>query len=299
MGKNLPSNSVWQNARLELIHRFGPEGGCSPRSGEAGSRPDSTAWACLALADGEDTLTSVQKARDYLATKQSEDGRVCLMEETPDAYWPTSLAILAWTGSENHSRAMQKAAHFLLQNTGRHFPRQSNSPVGHDTALRGWPWVAKTHSWVEPTSLAMIALNQCGFSQHERVTEASLMLMDRQLPKGGWNYGNTTMYGAVLEPFPQTTAVALSALAGRVKPSNVVHSLSYLQKQAPTLRTPLSLAWAILGLSAWNMRPGLAETWLTKCLGYQERIGSYETESLSLLCLAASGSVSCFGKSGL
>ncbi len=299
MIKESSSNPDLQHALQDLSRRFGPEGGCAPRPGEVAARPDATAWACLALGKNNNASALVRGARDFLTTRQSEDGRVCLLIETPDVYWPTSLAILAWAGSAAHWQARKRAARFLLLNTGRHYPRRPEAPTAHDTALRGWPWVAGTHSWVEPTALAMIALDQCGLSLHERVAEATRMLIDRQIPDGGWNYGNTVIYGTVLDPLPQTTAVALAALAGRVERSTVAQSLSYLLKQAPALHTPLSLGWAILGLDAWGERPARAVTWLLECLGRQDRTGGYDTESLSLLCLAASGSAAwLYGKSG-
>ncbi len=284
------SNLSWNKAFEDLVQRFCPDGGCAAHRGEMIPRPDATAWACLALKEKENHAV-IQRAQDFLITRQDEDGRVYLFEDTPTVWWPSSLAILAWNGSDAHEQARQKTCWFLLRNSGRHSPKRPDAPTAHDTSLRGWSWVEGTHSWVEPTSLATLALNLCGFSQHVRVSEALRMLMDRQLPEGGWNYGNTAVYGTVLDPLPQSTAVALVALAGKENRQDLARSIKYLSEQVPDLHTPLSLAWAILALHAWQHRPRQADRWLLDCLEGQKRLGSYDTESLSLLCLAASGSL--------
>jgi hypothetical protein len=81
---------------------------------------------------------------------------LCVSLKHPDAFWPTSLAILAWQGSPEHIGNQSRAVNFLLNISGTHFNRKLDSPVGHDTSIKGWPWVENTHSWVEPTALALI-----------------------------------------------------------------------------------------------------------------------------------------------
>ncbi|MCA9481876.1 MAG: hypothetical protein KC545_16145, partial [Nitrospira sp.] len=62
------------------------------------------------------------------------------------------------------------------------------------------------------------------------------MLIDRQLPHGGWNSGNTLVFGKELLPLPECTGIALQALAGNTERPLVEHSLSYLLDQLPHLR---------------------------------------------------------------
>lgn len=174
----------------------------------------------------------------------------------------------------------------MLETTGTHEPREADSPVGHDTSIRGWPWVTNTHSWVEPTAIALLALQVTGYGGHERAQEATRLLLDRQLPRGGWNYGNTFVFDTELHPLPESTGVALSALAGRVPRELIQHSLDYLQHEITHLRTPFSLGWGLLGLSAWEERPAVARLWILESLKRQEKYGSYETSLLSLLLFA-------------
>jgi hypothetical protein len=110
--------------------------------------------------------------------------------------------------------------------------------------------------------------------------------MNRQLSSGGWNYGNTTVYGTELAPMPESTGLALSALSGLVKKQDVSISINQLRDTAETLTTPFSLGWAILGLAAWGERPRNANTLIDRCLNRQGRYGVYDTSLLSLLLVA-------------
>jgi hypothetical protein len=147
--------------------------------------------------------------------------------------------------------------------------------------------VADTHSWIEPTALAVIALKATGHGQHGRVREAIRMMLDRQLPHGGWNYGNTLTFGRELHPMPESTGAALTGLAGEVDRETISRSLDYLQGEADRLRTPISLGWALLGLAAWGVRPAKGEALVERCLANQSRYGEYDTSALCLLFLGA------------
>jgi len=253
---------------------------------DTGYRPDSTAWSILALSTCNIDKNFISIASLRLTDDQLPDGRVALSAQHPGAYWPTALAVLAWQKADQCYANRSKAMSFLLSAEGKHWPREKNAPVAHDSAIVGWPWIANTHSWIEPTSLALVALKACGLGRHPRAIEARKLLLDRQLPGGGWNYGNTIVYGQKLDPMFDSTGLALEALAGDVDPSVVDSSLAYLERHASRLATPQSLGWCILGLSAWQRRPQEAETLIANCLDRQNVYGAYGTSHLSLLLLA-------------
>ena len=264
-------------------------GGFAGKTG-GGFQVDATAWAVLALkvlGQGADLLDA---ARARLAANQSADGRVSLSPQHPEAFWPTPLAILAWHQDPAHREAQARAVDFLLAATGLHWPRDQDRTFAHDPSLRGWPWIAETHSWVEPTAMAVIALRITGFGEHERVKEAVRLLLDRQLPGGGWNYGNTKVFDQELFPFPETTGVALNALKGAAPPEQIQKSLVYLRSRVQKVRTPLALGWGLLGLASWGEEPAGAPAWIKECLGRQEIYGPFDTASLSLLLVAARAS---------
>jgi hypothetical protein len=268
----------------ELESRTLPDGGFAAKPG-GNYRLDATAWAAIAIKFVNPESTLLSPALEMLAKDQQADGRISISTDNPEAFWPTPLTILAWQGFSEYRLQQTRAIDFLLKTTGYHFPRESDI-FAHDSLIKGWPWSAETHSWVGPTVLAMVALRVTGNRDHPRVKEAARMLMDRQLPSGGWNYGNTRVFGAELRPMPDTTGMALQALAGLIDAESVQHSIDYLQKEISTLKTPISLGWALLGLAAWGKRPDDADESIGHCLKLQSRYGPYETCLLCLLIIA-------------
>ena len=92
-------------------------------------------------------------------------------------------------------------------------PGAPERTVGHDTTLIGWPWVADTHSWLEPTAMTILALCRDGRADHPRVRAGLRLIRDRAIAAGGWNYGNNIAFGRDLRPQPAPTGLALLALA--------------------------------------------------------------------------------------
>jgi hypothetical protein len=271
---------------LEILRgRALSDGGFAHRLGGS-YRPDATAWAILALRALRAGPDLIEPAQARLAADQLKDGRVSIAPYCPQAFWPTPLAVLAWHDSPAYKAQQARALEFLLATTGLHWKREPNCPFAHDPAIPGWPWVAGTHSWVEPTSLALIALKVTGYGQHERVRQGVRLLLDRQLPRGGWNYGNTLVFGRELYPAPESTGVALDALSGLRTREGLEKSLAFLQSQTRNLRTPLSLGWALLGLGAWEERPSEARAWILESLARQGKYGDYDTALISLLLVA-------------
>jgi hypothetical protein len=278
----------WINMKTaidDILKRSLPGGGFALRPGGQ-YRPDATAWAVMALYLWGFAADLLRPARARIADGQDKDGRIVLAQDHPEAFWPTPLAIFAWHGQSAFEEPRSRAVQFLLKTTGHHFKKGDDSPAGHDPWIKGWPWTAETHSWVEPTSLSIAALRIEGYGAHERVGEGIRLLMDRQLASGGWNYGNTTVFGTELAPMPESTGLALSALLGVVKEKDVSRSIDYLKGSVETLKTPLSLGWALLGLAAWGMRPRNANALIDRCLNRQGHYGMYDTSLLGLMLVS-------------
>jgi hypothetical protein len=278
-----------------ILSRQLPDGGFPYHTGEH-SRADATSWAVLALSLMDGSPDACHQGKTFLVTQQHEDGQISISPDHPQASWPTALAILAWGADPLFKEARELAIHFLLNFSGKHWPKPENSIMGHDPSIVGWPWIADTHSWVIPTALAIMALQQSGIENHPRITQGVNMLLDRQLPHGGWNSGNTLVFGKELYPLPECTGIALQALAGNTERQAIERSLSYLWDQLPYLRTPISLGWVLLGLSAWGEQSDQSEEMIDQSLQRQKRHGFYSLPSLALLMCAAKAS---YGKNWL
>jgi hypothetical protein len=248
--------------------------------------PDATSWVVLCLDAYQSHSDIATAARSRLRSTQRDNGSIPLSAEHPEAFWPTFSAALALSGDSVSKEAHAKAIGFLISTIGRQSPNSAEAATGHNTMLPGWPWIDQTHAWVEPTSIVIRALTEAGLANHDRTRDGIKLLLDRQLAHGGWNYGNTTVYGQRLNPMPGPTGKALWALADHVELSQVAGSLKYLQEQLGMLKTPLSLGWALKGLSSWNIKIEKGHELAVACLDRQIKYGSYSTSQIAILLLA-------------
>ena len=75
-----------------------------------------------------------------------------------------------------------------------------------DNRLQAWPWVDGTASWVEPTAWCLLLLKRVrsqspSLEAAERIRVGEQLLFDRVCHEGGWNYGNSEVYGQKLWPY--------------------------------------------------------------------------------------------------
>ncbi len=258
----------WQS---ELISRLAgaaaPTGGWGYHPGGIESS-EPTALAVLALSAHEEHAALCARGLSWLASIQNDDGGVPVVPAVRAPCWPTGLCLLAWVKSQTpaggaHDVPTRSATSWLLHTQGTPIPPDTRL-VGHDTTLIGWSWVADTHSWVEPTAVALLALRGVGQQEHARVREGVRLLVDRALADGGWNYGNTRVLDNTLRPFPAPTGIALASLAGEPENACVRAAIRYLHDALHEVRSPMSLAWGLIGLSAWNARPSSSDKWLAE-----------------------------------
>jgi hypothetical protein len=283
-------------AQLELLRRRDRTGAWGYRI-DRGSSVEATALACLGLwscqghSSPEARPEVIQHGADWLQSLQKADGSLGIAPPLPTPCWATPYAILLWNALDVHAAARRRAAAWLLQQKGNPIaidPAFVGSVVGHDTTLVGWPWIDGTHSWLEPTAMAILALDREGLAHHPRVTEGVRVVLNRALASGGWNYGNTSVFGRQLRPQPGPTGLALLALAAHAskgRPRSVDPAIAYLLRTLPDVRAPISLAWGVLGLRAWNATPAAAADWLSE--SYAQYTGRPDVAAgLSLLLLA-------------
>lgn len=119
---------------------------------------EATLWAALALKNLPEYRDHFLRSAQFLAGQQLEDGRLLLDGECRTVFWLAAPAVWVWHGLDDFLPQQNLAIQLLLANSGIHYPREPQSPTEHDTSLRGWPWVADTHSWIDPTAMALMAL---------------------------------------------------------------------------------------------------------------------------------------------
>jgi hypothetical protein len=241
-----------------------------------GNRPEGapavepTALAALALAasepdkDAGQSRAAVVSAGDWLAGLQQRSGALGIAPGLPQPCWTTPWGILVWAAAGHAGDAQKRAVDWLLAQKGETANPVAGDPFGHDPRIPGWSWVAGTSSWLEPTAMAVLALRRAGQASHSRTRDGQRLIRDRVIRSGGWNYGNSTVFGADLRPHPAPTGLALLALAGVDDPDEplVDRSCDYLERILPSTRAPQSLCFGTLALAAWGRRPDQADDWL-------------------------------------
>lgn len=282
------SNSDWQRDLIDRLAVRIPAG--YDADGEPASEP--TALAGLALLT-HGRVEAALAAADWLAARQARSGSVGVTASRPTPCWPTSLAMTLWhsadvaTAATRFVEPIARAVRWTLDERGETLPR--NALFGHDSTLIGWSWAANTHSWLEPTAMFVVALKAVGQSQHARTREAVRLLVDRQLPNGGCNYGNTIVLGQTLLAHVQPTGLAMMALAGEgYDDPRTQRSLDYLQRELSAETATASLCYGLLGLAAHDRSPPDRDVWLQTAYGrVQKHDGS--PNKLALVALAARG----------
>jgi hypothetical protein len=262
----------WQPSLIDrLVGGAHPQGGWGYRP-TAPAAAEATCLTCLALETRGVEPELHRRGLEWLAESQLDAGGVPVSRDVTAPCWPTALAIVAWRfgkgmePSGSFTTEIRRALDWLLRDRGR--PMTANPRVyGHNTQLTGWSWVEGTHSWVEPTAYAILALRVAGHAGHPRIVEGVELLLDRAIPGGGWNYGNTRVFDNTLRPFPGPTGIVLTALAGEPHDDRIEAGLTYLTRELPRIRAPLSLAWGLMGLRAWDRQPDRAQEWLAECAG--------------------------------
>ena len=245
----------------------------------AGGPPDteSTAWAVMALQDlNADSAAAAGRA--WLLRQQRADGAWPVWPAVPSPGWTTALAVLALAGSE--AEAATRGAEWLLGSRSRRASWSARTlirlgwlepSVELNHSLTGFPWVPDTFAWVEPTSWAILALQAVEgrvseTERRSRTDEATELLLDRACVTGGWNYGNRTVLGEDLWPYPDTTAIALLALVQQADDPAVAAGFRSLAETLGGRPSRLSLALGALALAAHgrdarDLRERLAAAW--------------------------------------
>jgi hypothetical protein len=258
-----------------------------------GAATEPSVIAALALS-GHGMGEAAAPVLDYLAAAQQPDGSVGVREKEPTPGWPTSLAVIAWQhfDAAKHKSRIDKGLAWISAMHGQSLARSAE--MGHNTTLDGWPWAEGTHSWLEPTAFHLLAYRAVHQANHPRAKEAIKLLIDRQLPSGGCNYGNTVVLGQTLRPHVQPTGIAMLALAGENDSSGRLEkSLTWLAWSLNTRTTAASLGWALQGLSAHGREVANADELLAAAA---KRVGEHDKSphKLALLALAAAGAKAGF-----
>jgi hypothetical protein len=232
-----------------LTSFISPDGGVPYyRGGAASAEP--TVLALLALSALGASAELSKAPLSWILSLQNTDGSVGIDPGHRDqGVWltaPSSVVFHRYALKEARTRALD----FVL--ALRSVTVANDPNIRQDNTIVGWPWVPGTFGWVEPTAWSVAALGAAGLGNHARAVEGRRFLLDRQIPSGGWNYGNPGVNDTELLPFWDTTGLALVSLSGPVDAGRVRPSLALLEKTQDRIESLCGLAWATLGLESYG-----------------------------------------------
>jgi hypothetical protein len=278
------------------------DGGWGPSPGSASST-EATAVSIMAIAAvGRDALRRhVDDGLSWLGRVQKPDGGWAPTPAVEGSSWSTGPAVIAFANLAPASNVGLRGWHWLVEQEGagfgwlgwvlwKLFARMRTTTLDPD--LKGWPWIPGAFSWVEPTALSLIALKKLRPPRHDakaagRIQQGELMIYDRMCEGGGWNYGNSRTLGEVLQPFPDTTALALLALADHQERTPNQQSLETLERTLAGVQSGLALALAILCFDVYGRDASAFRSRLAAAYGQTRFFG--KTRSLALAVLALAG----------
>jgi hypothetical protein len=256
---------------------------------------EATCLSALGLAWHEEASTAL--AIRYLVDSQRADGGWPAFAGDQEACWTTSLALCTLTAVNDASDARERALNWLLSQRGKEghwFWRWKFKTVDRNVRFNpdkyGWPWCPGAGSWVIPTAFSVVAIKQfsvCSRSDEseKRIQLGVEMLADRACVSGGWNSGNSVVYGVPLPPHVEATAVALLALQDEPR-SKIVHaSVNWLESRAVEIDAVSSLSWCILTLFVYQRRFEELKRRLAAVVGDGSAIRNNATLATAVLAL--------------
>jgi squalene cyclase len=294
--KNLISSMrLITEIQSEIERRSLSSGGWATANGRRAGI-ETTCYALMALRDRQSPIRD--KAMDFLQRTQNPDGSWPAFDgDDPEGCWTTALAIITLRFIGGPSAPIERSLFWLLGYAGREGHwfwkwkfRTVERAVQFDPDKYGWPWFPGTVSWVIPTAFSLIALKQsfAYFSSQQvahRIQLGTEMLRDRACPEGGWNAGNSIVFGAGLKPHIDSTAIALLGLTDATDPV-AVRALEWIRPACLECPSAYSLAWSAIALSLHEDETTprcIAD--LHRVLSSVDAISDVETLSLAVLAI--------------
>jgi hypothetical protein len=242
-----------------LADRQNSDGGWPYGRGSSWTEP--TAYAILAMLAAGDKVRA-RKGMAWLKGLERSDGGWRPRPGVEESTWVTALVALL-PKQEFGPAAHDRAVGWLIGATGAEsgaIVRVRSWLLGEapnsDMDFAGWPWLEGSAAWVEPTALAILALDKESQlpKARQRAAEGRRFLMNRRCSAGGWNHGSTHAVGYAAKEYPESTGRALAALAGEPK-LKLERSIDLARTFLVQSRSADAINWLRLGLTAQGAMP--------------------------------------------
>jgi hypothetical protein len=242
---------------VSLVGSCNGDGGWPYVTGKR-SRIEPTCWALLALGQSETRSPNVDPLRLW---PRHTNWLIDVPGAPPNNAFNALAALTLLQDPSSASDAVSIVTQ-IVASKGIQLKRQDQSR--QDNSLMAWSWIDGTFSWVEPTAWCLLLLKKApGMARirgaDERIRTGEQMLLDRACRIGGWNYGNSNVYGKELWPYVPTTALALLAMQDRRNDPVIVRALAQLQEDVRSERSAVALALTIICLRVYGVLTDMLE----------------------------------------
>jgi len=223
---------------------------------------EATCLSALALAPEPDLPNT--RSIEFLFRLQLASGGWPAFRGDREGSWTTALALSAAVVTNNTSEVCERALQWLVAERGKESHwlwrwkfKTADRNVRFNPDKYGWPWCRGAASWVIPTAFSVIAIKQFTVCNRTEASERRIhlgadMLFDRACVGGGWNAGNSVVYGVPLRAHVEATAIALLALQDEPRGEIIDLGLLWLTQEAATIDSVSSLAWCVLCLFVYQ-----------------------------------------------
>ena len=211
--------------------------------------------------------------------------------------WTTALVICVLNSANDASGARERGHSWLLKTRGREGNwlwrwkfKLADRAVRFNPDRYGWPWLPGSASWIIPTAFSIIAVKQFTACSRSEISERRSrlgveMLLDRVCLGGGWNSGNSVVYGVPLRAHIEATAIALLALQDEELTPAIQASLDWLKQKSSGIDSAESLAWCILSLFVYQEPVEHLKARLATLIGDGHDIRNNATLATAILAL--------------
>ena len=246
-----------------LLRNQNADGGWSYRpAGSSWTEPTCLALISLRAWPGDHSRRGI----DWLLAQRRSNGGWGPRAGVAESTWVTALGLLA-LHLDGRLAGDDPGVLWLLDLSGAEsdwIARLRSFLLGagkgsQDTSNRGWPWYPGAAAWVAPTALTLVALDRLQpvlshASLALRKSEGKAFLLSRRCADGGWNHGSSRALGYDGPSYPETTGMALLALAGERQAAASVSKAIQHARACKSLE-----AWSWLQMGMWAHKAGAAQ----------------------------------------
>jgi hypothetical protein len=252
--KTADSGRIRSSLRDALLESRTHDGTWPYISGKQG-RLEPTCWALLALGRADGGGPDLEALKGW---RRRENWLIDVDGAPPNQAFNGFAGVTCLAQPHGRDLIARLAAR-VIEAKGARFP--SSDVIRLDASLQAWSWVDGTASWVEPTAWCLLFLKKYvkfapAPAAAERISVGERLLLDRACVDGGWNYGNTKVFGKDLWPYVPTTALALMAMQDRRMEPVIQQSLAQLEKDVASERSMSALALTIICLRVFGIPQG-------------------------------------------